>query len=73
MRRNRIAAARPRSSARTSSSGPVINPTPSNQKAGAESMWSTSQPKFIPKNPVRKVSGKKTVAITVSLKVVSLS
>jgi len=29
-------------------------------------MWATNQAKFIPKKPVRKVSGKKRVANTVS-------
>ena len=39
---------------------------PSRTKAASESMWSTSQPKFWPKNPVTTVSGRNTVAISVS-------
>jgi hypothetical protein len=41
-------------------------PSPKTKNAAAVSMLSTSQPKFMPKNPVTKVSGRKIVAISVS-------
>jgi hypothetical protein len=41
-------------------------PIPKTRKTQSESMWFTSQPKFWPKKPVRKVSGRKIVAMTVS-------
>ena len=42
------------------------DPTPSSQKAAAESTLPTIHSKFIPKNPVMKVSGRKIVATIVS-------
>ena len=44
----------------------AITPTASTQKVQAGMMWLTSQAKFMPKKPVRKVSGRKRVAKTVS-------
>ena len=46
--------------------GVSIDPTPSSQKAAAESTLPTIHSKFIPKNPVMKVSGRKIVATIVS-------
>ena len=50
---------------------PTKLPTPKSRKAPSVSMWSASQPKFIPKKPVMNVSGRKIVAISVSRLAVS--
>ena len=46
-------------------------PIPKAKKAAAESTRSTIQPKFWPKNPVMKASGRKIVAISVNCFVTS--
>ena len=46
-------------------------PIPAAQNAAAESISFTSQRKFWPKNPVMKVSGRKTLATIVSLRTMS--
>ena len=46
--------------------GVIIPATPKTRNDHSESMWPTSQPKFMPKNPVANVSGRKIVATIVS-------
>jgi hypothetical protein len=46
--------------------GTINPPMPKTRKTQSESMRLTSQPKFWPKNPVTKVSGRKIVAMIVS-------
>ncbi len=43
----------------------AIAPTPSSANAQNEEMWSTIQPKFWPKKPVRTMSGSRIVESTV--------
>ena len=46
-------------------------PIPKTRNDHSEVTWPTSQPKFIPKKPVRNDKGRKMVAMTVSCLVVS--
>jgi GNAT superfamily N-acetyltransferase len=57
----------PRATRRTISATPRMGvPTPRSQNASCVSIPSTIHPKFMPKNPVMNVSGRKIVATTVS-------
>jgi GNAT superfamily N-acetyltransferase len=57
----------PRAMTRQTSSTPTTGvPMPSSQKAICVSISSTIHPKFMPKNPVMNVSGRKIVATTVN-------
>jgi hypothetical protein len=73
IRRRRQNQPRRRNSTNSPAAAASSEPMPNARKAGRPPSLTTSQPKFWPKNPVRKVSGRKTVAMTVSCFITSLS